>query len=651
MRSTLIAFVAISAICGGGCESSANSTSAHDSSTLSLNATYALSGQEVVPFALEDQRGILVNDAKSGIHLIAGLSSDSLDNATGQAKKIYSGNYATLDWRALPNMPAHALIAAIDANTSAVDLLHFNPTRSSISKLASFPAQAADTEALCLSNLDGELHLFVVNERGQMQQHLVALDEQLANANLIDVRTINIGSNIADCTVIDSSSTLFAVEEELGIWQYDANPEGDSDRSLIAFESLGLENGGIEVESISNDGVTTVFAVSPDAQSMLAIDVTNNKAKQIVLENTSYLQAVNTQLFNNKLFIGGFNEDTGALSLSTLDWQQTPSVQTAVSNQLVANAETAPVNRFGDAADDPAIWVNRNAPEKSLIYGTDKKYGLNVYDLNGKLVQTIAAGKINNIDIRKNVTINGRVRDIAVASNRNYQSMTVFDIDPNNGVATLIANLPTDLNDVYGMCLFQHNSIDVFINDSDGRYRQYRLDLSASEVTHSLIESFEAPSQPEGCVVDDKSQQLFFGEEAKGVWQKDLRQANSKAVLIADADDFDEVEPDIEGMGLYQLYGKRYLVVSSQGNNRFAVYAIDDNNRFLGTFSIARNDATGIDGVSETDGLEVTSVALGSEYPKGLLVVQDGHNVFPLEPQNFKLVSGEQLARFIEQNL
>lgn len=35
--------------------------------------------------------------------------------------------------------------------------------------------------------------------------------------------------------------------------------------------------------------------------------------------------------------------------------------------------ETDVVENYGDAADDPAIWVNKNNPSKSLVIGTNKK--------------------------------------------------------------------------------------------------------------------------------------------------------------------------------------------------------------------------------------------------------------------------------------
>ena len=53
----------------------------------------------------------------------------------------------------------------------------------------------------------------------------------------------------------------------------------------------------------------------------------------------------------------------------------------------------------------------------------------------------------------------------------------------------------------------------------------------------------------------------------------------------------------------------------------------------------------GIDGASETDGLEVTSANLGGPWSQGLLVVQDGRKRMPESTQNFKLVPWADIAR------
>ena len=56
--------------------------------------------------------------------------------------------------------------------------------------------------------------------------------------------------------------------------------------------------------------------------------------------------------------------------------------QTSVTVQ--AKAETAPTD--GDA-DDPAIWVGPGDGAASRIIGTDKDFGLRVYDLQVALLQ------------------------------------------------------------------------------------------------------------------------------------------------------------------------------------------------------------------------------------------------------------------------
>ncbi len=64
----------------------------------------------------------------------------------------------------------------------------------------------------------------------------------------------------------------------------------------------------------------------------------------------------------------------------------------------------------------------------------------------------------------------------------------------------------------------------------------------------------------------------------------------------------------MEGVGLYDLGGGRgYLVVSSQGNNSYAVYRREGDNAYLGSFSVIADPAKGIDGISETDGLDVSA--------------------------------------------
>ena len=86
--------------------------------------------------------------------------------------------------------------------------------------------------------------------------------------------------------------------------------------------------------------------------------------------------------------------------------------------------ETEPVISPEDAADDPAIWINNADPKKSLIFGTDKKSGIYVYDLKGNQLSYSNLGKINNIDLR---SVEGKLH--IVTSNRTMSTLDYWIFD------------------------------------------------------------------------------------------------------------------------------------------------------------------------------------------------------------------------------
>ena len=90
--------------------------------------------------------------------------------------------------------------------------------------------------------------------------------------------------------------------------------------------------------------------------------------------------------------------------------------------------------------------------------------------------------------------------------------------------------------------------------------------------------------------------------------------------------------------------GNRSPIGSSQGNNSYAVYRREGKNEPLGTFRIGSGG--GIDGVSDTDGIDVCSFGLGRAFPHGLLIAQDGRNNDG--NQNFKVVPFERIARALK---
>jgi myo-inositol-hexaphosphate 3-phosphohydrolase len=308
-------------------------------------------------------------------------------------------------------------------------------------------------------------------------------------------------------------------------------------------------------------------------------------------------------------------------------------------------AQTEPVARLGDVADDPAIWVNRAAPANSRVLGTNKKQGLMVYDMQGRQTQFLASGRLNNVDLRQGVTVDGKAYDLAVASQRDDNTVVLYGIDSAGSVAEL-ARFATGLPQVYGICLFQPRAggLEVIVNDKSGTFRQFGIGRDGKRWTATLGRQFKVGSQPEGCVADDRNERLFLGEEKVGVWTMAAGSAGGTAMhkVLATGK---HLRADVEGLAIYHGARGAYLVVSSQGDSSYVVLDAVAPYKVRGRFRVGFNLGADIDGTSETDGLEVTSADLGGAFGQGMLVIQDGYKRMPDGPQNFKYVSWEDVAR------
>jgi 3-phytase len=171
----------------------------------------------------------------------------------------------------------------------------------------------------------------------------------------------------------------------------------------------------------------------------------------------------------------------GRLALALIIVSTTLAVSADAPLVITPVLSTAPLFNYEDApatpdADDPAIWVNRRNPSRSLVIGTAKDAGLLVFDLSGKLVQAqlppnvpqvlpedpptpagpnLAAsnpcpdsesgetfGRYNNVDIAYDVRLGthlgaGRA-DVAMVSDRGCDRVRFFKIDLSDANGPLI---------------------------------------------------------------------------------------------------------------------------------------------------------------------------------------------------------------------
>lgn len=353
-------------------------------------------------------------------------------------------------------------------------------------------------------------------------------------------------------------------------------------------------------------------------------------------------------------------------------------VATAQTRAFVDDASGSPANAD---ADDPAIWVDREHPARSVVLGTLKEGGLAAFDLHARLIQRIAApaaptedaapGRFNNVDV---------VGDLAVVSDRGRDRVRVYRIDPRGSRAG--AAVLTDVTDPQARPVFAASEAEVdeqrtayglaaardprsgtrwvavtqrhearvallALRSGGGVVGTRRLDVLDLPTTFRLPdgsrwspceEPGEGP-QLEGSVIDASHRVLYTAQEDVGIWRVPLTPTGfGRPRLIDRVESFgvparwDADAEECVVSGPDRGFGGRWLVAdaeglalagdtllaSSQGDSRFVLYGT----RRTRDLRVVAGERT--DSVEHSDGSAITTRPLGPLFPHGLLVVHDG---------------------------
>lgn len=590
------------------------------------------SGQLIVDNAFWPSADRLLSSEREGLFLL---------DRGGQVLSRLQGTFGGVDHRAGPK---GLLVAMVDLDRQQAAVVSLSTPDKGWSSVHYLPHSDFKIESVCLYRDDVQNEfVFMVGEEGRGEQWLVAQHE-VALAKPLKIRNLSLPPESQFCQVDDQAGLLYVNEENMGWWAYEAHPEAPLVRHPVGLRKpFGNINGAAAGMAVVPGGLVALDAETAALHPYLYDGKSWAPLAPVALADANEPEVISARVRNSELQLL-MGDDTG-LRAGRLGWvPPAPPVVPSIP-VLQARVQTAEVPSLGDAADDPAIWIHPDNPALSLVLGTDKQGGLLVFDLEGKLVQDLAVGRINNVDIRTEFKLGDEVVDLAIATNRDHNSLHVFAIDRSSGELRVVGELPTALNDIYGFCMFKDTEGDIYAipNDKDGTFLQYRLSAPGGTLKSELLRRFMVGSQPEGCVADDREQRLFIGEETVAVWTLDARHSApttlTKVIGIGDV-----VHADIEGLAIYDGAQGRYLVLSSQGNDSYVILDAAAPYAVRGAFRVGLNAQLGIDGVSETDGLEVTSVNLGGPWTDGMLVVQDGRKRMPEANQNFKYVPWTVIA-------
>jgi myo-inositol-hexaphosphate 3-phosphohydrolase len=486
-------------------------------------------------------------------------------------------------------------------------------------------------------------------------------------------------NGLVELLALDNNGSLLALERAFSVGR----------GNTVALYEV-LTQGALDVGPVADlfweaEGIP--FEIDPAVQKFMVLDLSEVVTTVDNLEGMSFgpklpdgrqtLIIVSDNNFNQ-------GQATQFIALA-LELGATPAALPVVETPQAVNAEDADAPLKGDS-DDPAIWVHPSQPAKSLVIATQKDGGLVVFNMNGKVRQHIlpaAYGDIryNNVDLVYGFALGRRSVDLAVASDRENDTLAVFKIDPKRrrlvdvtsaDMLATIFGVDDGEATAYGLCTYT-SPIDgeayAFTTQADGNLvAQLRLFHDGKgKVGAEVVRTLTLPvptgdpeeSQAEGVVADRELGVLFVAmEEETGLLKFDAEPDGGNAYTVVAPIDAPYFSPDIEGLTIYYgPNGTGYLLVSSQGDSTVVVLERSGTNAYLGSFVIGdrRSHRRGIDQVNESDGMAVLNLPLGPRFPAGLLVLQDGAN----DPQvvvedeeelensstNFKFVPWQNVAK------
>ncbi|MES2833185.1 MAG: phytase [Pseudomonadota bacterium] len=637
----------------------------------------------------EANKAVVVLDAArpadSVIVATAGLGGLEVYGLDGQRRgSIPAGEAGSLDVRHGVPVNGRPTTLLVATDTTDNSLRFFSASGGVLTEVGarSVPLGFA-VEGVCFfrNGADGGLYVIAVGDGGEFDQQLVFTDAD-GKVDARQSRRIGLPSPAEHCVGDDRGGQVYVSEQAVGLWRFNGDPETDATPVLVDAPRLGRiteEVGGV---ALYDGGEGARYLIASDASSGRLYVYDTGKGDvwvgaAAIAGPDGVAVGEPGGLFSLAASLGAgltsgavlaADEDAGGGAdyklisvrdlLATLNLPagapQDPAHAPAPAVVAVTPThETVPVLSHGDAADDPAIWANPTDPAASLVVATDKKSGLYLYDMQGRVLQHLPDGKMNNVDLRPGFMLGGEPIVLVTASDRTNKAVAVYRLDTMARRLVPIGDgvQAAEQGDPYGQCMYRSarsGKTYVFINDSNGEMRQWELiDAGKGRVRVQRVRDFAFASQAEGCVADDAAGLLFVNEEDVGLWRLSAEpDGGTEMTLVDRIDGNPAIAADMEGVGLYDLgNGRGYLIASSQGNNTYAVYRREGDQAYLGSFAVIADGPRGIDGISETDGLDVSSADLGPGFEHGAMIAQDGRNVLPGALQNYKYVPWDSIAR------
>lgn len=288
--------------------------------------------------------------------------------------------------------------------------------------------------------------------------------------------------------------------------------------------------------------------------------------------------------------------------------------------------------------DDPAIWVNKENPEKSIVFGTDKDEvdgGVYAFDLKGEIIKEKSITGIsypNNVDVEYGFKLNDSTEiDILMFTEREKHQIRLFsipDMKPldNGGFKVFEDEVSIEMKRPMGISIYKNpetNHISAVVSRKEGPTKnylyQYEIVLDSLGIHANLVRkfgTFSGKKEIEAIAIDDASGLIYYSDEGVGIrtYYANPEKGNTEIAFFGG----EYFKDDVEGIAIARFPKRTFLIVSNQQAHTFNVFDAQTN-----TFIKEINLDT-----IETDGCEVATIALGGLFPNGLFVSMNDNREF-----------------------
>ena len=281
--------------------------------------------------------------------------------------------------------------------------------------------------------------------------------------------------------------------------------------------------------------------------------------------------------------------------------------------------------------DDPAIWINKSNTAESIVFGTDKDEingGVYAFDLNGKIIKDKSLTGMsypNNVDVSYDFKLNDSTTiDLLAFTEREKSQIRLFSVPDmkmldNGGLKVFEDESEITKRRPMGIAFYKNlatSATYVFVSRKEGPVKnylyQYRLISDSLGISTELVRKFgefSGKKEIEAIVVDSELGFVYYSDEDHCIrkYYADPKKGDEELSCFGS----EYFNRDIEGIAIAKYQNNSgFLIVSNQQSHSFCVFD-RKTNAFIKEINL---------GTLETDGCEVTTMALGSKFPEGLFV-------------------------------